>query len=221
MKSGIYHIKNSTNGKFYLGSAFNLIKRWSRHRSLLRYSRHPNSYLQAAWNKYGEAAFEFQILEYHGKEKLIEREQAWLDWLTPYDKNIGYNISKTANNDRTGILHTKESKNKMSQSHKGVSFDPAVAQQRNLGNRKFELWPCMKGSHCDCRKCRDTENAQQNERRRNNNLINGVPPKRNLEKWPHALGSACRCDDCIIKFREIDLARYYKRKEKKKCKHPI
>ncbi|MCR4299295.1 MAG: GIY-YIG nuclease family protein, partial [Gallionella sp.] len=63
MNSGIYKIEHTTSGKVYIGSAADLVKRFSTHRVALRKSKHPNSKLQRAWNKYGEAEFMFSIIE--------------------------------------------------------------------------------------------------------------------------------------------------------------
>ena len=65
--SGIYKIINKINGKYYVGSSVNIKdypnNRWSRHIADLNANRHHNDYLQRAWNKYGQDAFEFIIIE--------------------------------------------------------------------------------------------------------------------------------------------------------------
>jgi len=53
MASGIYQIKNTLNGKFYVGSAVNIKQRWSTHISSLNKNNHHSGHLQNAWNKYG------------------------------------------------------------------------------------------------------------------------------------------------------------------------
>ncbi len=40
MKAGIYQIRNSQNGKLYIGSAVNVRNRWVEHRKLLRKGAH-------------------------------------------------------------------------------------------------------------------------------------------------------------------------------------
>lgn len=118
-KSGIYRILNRIDGKFYIGSAFDFNRRFSRHKRLLNNNYHTNSHLQNAWNFSGECNFIFEILEeVIDKSILLNREQFWLDWTQCYDRDIGYNILKIADN-RTGILHSKETKIKMSMAHKG------------------------------------------------------------------------------------------------------
>ncbi len=74
-EKGIYGIFNFLNGKLYIGSTNNLKSRLRQHKKGLKKQKHKNKYLQNSWNKYGESAFEFHVIEYCPKEKLIEREQ--------------------------------------------------------------------------------------------------------------------------------------------------
>lgn len=96
MLSGIYKIINTKNGKFYLGSAKNLQKRWRRHLNALGKNIHENLHLQRAFNKYGREFFEFQVVENCEISELLIREQYYLDLLTPWDITIGYNIGKNS-----------------------------------------------------------------------------------------------------------------------------
>ena len=83
MNSGIYKIENKANNKVYVGSTNNFTRRWLKHRALLRHSKHQNSHLQAAWNKYGESSFTFSIIEYCPVDSLLSREQFYIDTLHP------------------------------------------------------------------------------------------------------------------------------------------
>lgn len=83
---GVYKITNTVNGKFYVGSAINIKRRWTVHRYKLRHNKHDNKHLQSAWNKYGESAFEFSIIELC--EDSLQKEQHYLDALKPeYNKS--------------------------------------------------------------------------------------------------------------------------------------
>ena len=90
--SGVYQIKCTDNGKFYIGSAVDMHDRCEHHRSSLRRGDHTNSHLQAAWNKYGEENFEFTVLEFSKKNGLLHAEQKWIDQSGCTDKEIGFNI---------------------------------------------------------------------------------------------------------------------------------
>ena len=61
--SGVYMIKNVLNNHKYIGSTKNFKQRLKQHLSDLRNNKHHSPHLQAAWNKYGEKHFVFQILE--------------------------------------------------------------------------------------------------------------------------------------------------------------
>lgn len=91
--SGIYEIRNTANGKFYIGSSNNIRLRWNGHRAKLKNNTHANPHLQAAWNIYGETLFSFTILEYCPVSELQEREQHYLD---SSDKTALYNIATYA-----------------------------------------------------------------------------------------------------------------------------
>lgn len=96
MASGVYIIINTINGKVYVGSSIDVEKRFGEHKSGLRNKSHKNIYLQNAWNKYGEDAFEFKALEYIEESLLLEREQFWMDKYQSYNRRVGYNIAPIA-----------------------------------------------------------------------------------------------------------------------------
>lgn len=115
--SGIYRITCTPTGKFYIGSAKNLRRRFRDHFSYLQRNAHGNSKLQRAWNKHGPDAFLFEVLEYILlPELLIAREQYWLDKTQAVKK--GFNLSPTADS-RLGYTFSAESREKMRLSHIG------------------------------------------------------------------------------------------------------
>ncbi len=64
LRTGVYCIRNGQNGKVYVGSTSrSLTGRQKDHLNNLRGDRHINRHLQHAWNKYGEEAFTFEVLE--------------------------------------------------------------------------------------------------------------------------------------------------------------
>lgn len=79
MARGIYKIINIVSNSFYIGSAVNLQRRKARHFSELRKGKHNNRHLQRAWDKYGEQAFVFVVLEEPPEHvDLLECENVWL-----------------------------------------------------------------------------------------------------------------------------------------------
>ena len=106
--SGIYQIKNTLNGKLYVGSAKSFKTRWNIHKSDLSRNTHANPHLQAAYNKYGSEAFEYSVLLYCSKDDLLFYEQRAMDTLKPE-----YNICKVAGN-TLGTKRSEETRAKMS-----------------------------------------------------------------------------------------------------------
>ena len=75
----IYKIRNVVNGKFYVGSAKDTRVRFRQHRKLLRKGTHHCKHLQAAWSKYGEDVFKFEVVERLSSwEELEPAEDRWL-----------------------------------------------------------------------------------------------------------------------------------------------
>jgi group I intron endonuclease len=114
MQTGIYRIVNLVNGKIYVGSAAReFAHRWRRHKHDLKKAIHANKKLQNAWNKYGEAAFNFEVIEIVEPASCVAREQYWMDLLKPE-----YNLSPTAGS-CLGIKRSEECKTKQSQRQMG------------------------------------------------------------------------------------------------------
>lgn len=80
---GIYCIYNKVNNKRYIGSSNNLSQRLWKHRAVLRHNHHENQHLQNAWNKYGEANFEYIILEKCDLDALLAREEYYIKLYKP------------------------------------------------------------------------------------------------------------------------------------------
>jgi hypothetical protein len=91
---GIYAIINTSTHEQYIGSSGDIPKRFAQHKALLRRGKHHAPRLQAAWDSYGEAAFEFVVLEELPTSDLLEAvEQRYLDAEQP-----AYNGATVANN---------------------------------------------------------------------------------------------------------------------------
>lgn len=109
--SGIYKITNIANGKFYIGSAIDLVQRNYLHINQIQNKKHHNILIQRSFDKYGLECFKFDIIEL--TDNLIEREQYYIDTLKPE-----FNICKIAGNTQ-GVLASQETRDKMSKKHKG------------------------------------------------------------------------------------------------------
>lgn len=127
-KTGIYKITCTVNNKVYVGSACGTSKsikkrgfyrRWKEHARKLKQGTHRNKYLQFSWNKYGEDAFVFEILEYCDRETAKNREVFYIDLYKSRIEDGGFNIlnGHLANYNK----FTEEHKQKISISLKGRS----------------------------------------------------------------------------------------------------
>ena len=94
--AGIYGIFNLKDSKVYIGLSTNLNIRKNKHFNDLKGRRHVNKYLQNAFNKYGEDAFSFVVLEYldcNNIEGLKEREIYWINYYSSNNRLFGYNMT--------------------------------------------------------------------------------------------------------------------------------
>ena len=129
--TGVYCIRNKTNGKRYVGSASQTFKkRWNYHIYELRNQIHYNRHLQSAWNKYGEEAFEFIVLQRCHPDDCVTYEQVWLDRYKSADSKYGYNLSPTAGS-TLGVKFTDEVKARLSEWHTGKVL--TEEHKKNIG----------------------------------------------------------------------------------------
>jgi hypothetical protein len=89
---GVFVLRNKVNGKVFLGSSLNLKNKDLTLKMSLRNGNHFNFALQEEWNKFGEGAFEYEILEtleikddpgYNYNEDLEILEMMWVDKFQP------------------------------------------------------------------------------------------------------------------------------------------
>ena len=111
--SGIYAITHAEAWRRYVGQAVDLKRRKRDHFKALRAGNHGNRYLQNAFDKYGQAAFSFAVLELCDVERLVEREQAWMD-----ASACLYNLAPVAGSTR-GVKYSTEARAKISAATRG------------------------------------------------------------------------------------------------------
>lgn len=113
----VYSILNRVNGKQYIGGTIDTKSRWLNHKNSLNNNIHFNRCLQEDWNKFGENAFDFLLLEpVSAPDELVECE---LRWFLSLD-NL-YNINKPVGENHNGSwkMPSDEIKQQMSISRKG------------------------------------------------------------------------------------------------------
>lgn len=131
--SGIYQITNIITGDFYIGSSANIKERWREHIRKLKRGNYGCVILQRAWNKYGEAAFTFSIIEVTEKEKaaLLTRENYYIQTLHPV-----YNCTILADS-HLGMKRSEETKEKLRNRVYDEEFREKQ-RQANLGKKPSE-----------------------------------------------------------------------------------
>ncbi|NBX73884.1 MAG: hypothetical protein EBQ89_06250 [Alphaproteobacteria bacterium] len=114
----IYVIENKNSGKFYIGRTNDPAARKRGHLSELRRGIHGNPRLQASFNKHGEAAFEFKVVDSAPSDCINEKEAEWFAAFD-CDKKYLYNCHfETFGGPKIWKPHTPESAAKISEAIK-------------------------------------------------------------------------------------------------------
>jgi hypothetical protein len=96
---GVFQIRNTVNGKVWIGTSVDVPAILNRHSAQLRAGSHRNKALQGDWNALGAEAFALEILDtiepsdrpgYKPADDLAALEALWLEKLSPYEER-GYN----------------------------------------------------------------------------------------------------------------------------------
>lgn len=127
---GVYTISDKKN-RIYVGSSSNIRGRFNTHRYHLRKNDHKNPKLQNTWNKYGKEELTLAVLEECEVDNIQEREQYWIDKLSPYYNILteaysvrGFKHSEEFKAKQRAYRHSDEVRKKMSASRKGVPKSP-------------------------------------------------------------------------------------------------
>jgi group I intron endonuclease len=114
---GIYAIFKCGTEDCYVGQSIDIDGRWHRHIKSLINKHHHSIYLQRVFNKYGEDALSFQVLEVLHEEidkhVLTIAEQKWMDLLKPR-----YNMCPAAASP-LGFHHSAATRQKISKAKTG------------------------------------------------------------------------------------------------------
>lgn len=136
MQSGIYGIQNTVNGKWYVGQSTTLLLRKQMHFTNLKYSRHHNGHLQAAYKKYGAEKFKFFVIEEAEPDSLDFLEATYIAMLAAQDQDFGYNQESGGG---VGRNRSPEVCRRISQSNMGKIVPPEVIEKvrrANLGKKR-------------------------------------------------------------------------------------
>lgn len=101
-RTGVYCIHCYVTNRCYYGSSVNLERRKRKHVNLLRKRINGNPNLQKEFNKFGEKAFVFIVLEYINKGNLLSVEKSYV-----FNDKTCYNIEYNRKSDRIVYLFYK------------------------------------------------------------------------------------------------------------------
>ena len=131
--TGIYGIRHKATGKWYVGQAYDIRKRFKDHRAMASTQTRKHFYLSL--RKYGHTAFAWRILERCEKTELNRREKFWIQRLNSVEPN-GFNL--TTGGDRR-YEFTSSVLEKMRKASLGRVQSPETIRKRvekNIGQRR-------------------------------------------------------------------------------------
>jgi group I intron endonuclease len=137
-KCGVYEIKCLTNGRSYIGSSIDTVRRFKAHRWALARGAHANKKLQAAWNKYGADQFRFSVLISCQPDLQLFFEQRVIDALRTVE--AGFNLARSVSAPMLGLAHTEEARRKLSSANSGKVFsESTLAALRKAAQKRSAL----------------------------------------------------------------------------------
>lgn len=101
-EAGVFQIRNTVNGRVYLGSSLNLHGPLNKHRFMLAHGMHDVPLLQKEWHAFGPDAFVFEVVQvvepretpgFRIEDELELLEEIWLEKLQPIGDK-GYNRNR-------------------------------------------------------------------------------------------------------------------------------
>ena len=115
----LYQIRNLVNSMCYKGQTTQKFpRRKAHHLHLLRIGKHSNPHLQAAFTKYGEENFIFEII-YDNIKSAEELNQLEIQFISETSKSEIYNILEGGYTGSRGIAKSEITKEKISRANKG------------------------------------------------------------------------------------------------------
>lgn len=122
--SGIYLISDHTADKVYIGSSDDLAKRARQHAWNLENQRHPNKWLQSAFNRGNELVTTPIPLK---ESVILEAEQKLINEFI--DQGVLYNIARDVVAPRRGVKSSEETKEKQRISMTGKKHTPETIEK--------------------------------------------------------------------------------------------
>lgn len=134
----IYVIRNSVNGKVYIGQTKYKDTRYKQHMSTLNKQNHFNYKLQEDYNVFGEECFTYRILEVVQDNKCYERENYWINFYGGIDSTKVYNMQTS---DRKNTDYRIRKSNAYTGNHpnpfKGLTHEEMYGKEKAEKMRKI------------------------------------------------------------------------------------
>ena len=96
-EAAVYKLENKVTNKIYIGQSTAYESRWAAHKLKMRKGIHINKAIQFDANKYGEASFEFSVIQEYPSDTssdiLLEHEQRLIDEYIAEGKEL-YNTNR-------------------------------------------------------------------------------------------------------------------------------
>lgn len=144
MKTGIYKITNKINGKFYIGSSKDLVRRRKDHFRLLKKGINHSVLLQRAVNKYGLDNFVFEVLVECSEELLFTIEQKLADELKPEYNIAVENVAvPTGLHYKDKTLYKKYAEDRL-KSNSNFGWKPKIIVKLDIDGNILKEYPSLK-----------------------------------------------------------------------------
>lgn len=179
MDSGIYIIRNTVNGKVYIGQSRRISNREYSHFRTLEKGTHYNKHLQRSYNTYGRDAFVFEVIEWCDVSELDEREKYYIK---KYDS---MNINKGYNNEGGGNVG-KEVSERMREAKRGAN-NPMYGKKPSE-ETKEKMRKASRGHN--------TKLTEEQVYQLKEDLVNGIPQKEVAEKYGLTVAAVGKIQSC-------------------------
>lgn len=177
--SGIYAIKNTVNGKVYIGQSRRISNREYCHFHALEKGNHYNKHLQRSYNTYGRDTFVFEVIEWCDVSELDEREKYYIK---KYDS---MNINKGYNNEGGGGIG-KEVSERVREAKRGAN-NPMYGKK--ISDESKEKMRIASRGH-------NTNLTEEQVYQLKEDLLNGMPQKEVGMKYGITVGAVAKIQRC-------------------------
>lgn len=151
---GIYCIRNSIDGKRYIGQSVNIKRRIKDHKCLMKKGKESNRHLNSACQKYGYENFYFSVLAICGIDELDKLERGLIEIYNTMNDEFGYNLTNGGNSRKEFSEETRkllsekskgrpcsqEAKRVLSEIHKGNKYHLGRKMPEEARRKLSEYW---------------------------------------------------------------------------------